>query len=130
LGIILAVFAAIAIVWLEKNRKKENGRILIGEKTASFKGVEIPLDTEAVLLLKSLLKGNGEIKSQEALELLGRQSLSGAHLNKILNEIIADLNFRLKTLTGAEEDFITSSKSSSDRRLRSYLLDAKKFKTQ
>jgi hypothetical protein len=128
LGIFLAVFAAIAIIWLEKNQKKECGRILIGEKSASFKGVEIPLDTEAVFLLKGLLKGNGELKSQEALELLGRRSLSGAHLNKILNEIIADLNFRLKTLTGAEEDYITSSKSSSDRRLRSYFLNHSKFR--
>jgi hypothetical protein len=127
-GIFLALVAAISLFWIEKKRKNESGTIQIGETLASFKGVEIPLDMEAVLLLKSLIKGNGELTSQEALGLLGRQSLSGAHLNKILNEIITDLNFRLRTLTGAEEDYITSSKSSSDRRLRSYLLDPSKFR--
>ena len=65
--------------------------------------------------------------SQQILDLVEKPDLNPAHNIKVKNQLIDNLNFRLKSLLGQEEDIIQSYRSPEDKRIKLYKIRASHF---
>jgi hypothetical protein len=67
-----------------------------------------------------LLLSDLEVPSRKILELVEQEQYSPAHNERMKVQKIKDINLKLKTLLGVNEDLIVSMKSKRDRRIRIY----------
>jgi hypothetical protein len=129
LAVLLSI-ASLSFIWTKSIKSKRNQLITVFNNSVSFKRKSIDLEPNAIKVLKAIVQSGGELSSQEVLLLCENPNLSEAHNLKIKNQLIDSINLRLKTLVGETEDFITSSKSTEDRRVKSYKVDYKRFKVR
>lgn len=129
LAVLLSI-ATLSFVWTQSIKSKRNQLITVFNNSVVFKRKSIELEPNAIKVLKAIVQSRGELSSQEVLLLCENPNLSEAHNLKIKNQLIDSINLRLKTLVGETEDFITSSKSTEDRRVKSYKVDYKRFKVR
>ena len=125
--VVLLSFATLSFIWIGRVKSKRNQLITVFNNSVSFKQKSIDLEPNAIKVLKAIVQSGGELSSQEVLLLSENRSLSEAHNLKIKNQIIDSINLRLKTLVGEPEDLIVTSKSSEDRRMKTYKIDYKRF---
>ena len=126
-GSIFLAATALSLFWLAKIKIRRNRLIYIYQNNVSYRRKTIGLDPSAIKILKALVQAEGKLSSPEVLLLSENRSFTEAHNLKIKNQIIDSINLRLKTLVGEPEDLIVTSKSSEDRRMKSYTIDYKRF---
>lgn len=121
IGLFFLIVSIIAILIFRRLLKKRS-KLKLLENGITYKNKSIQLDHESMEIIR-LLQNSESINSNEILQLIEKPQYSRAHNERIKIQKIEDLNFKLKTLLGINEDLITSSKSEFDRRIRVYKLN-------
>lgn len=124
--LLLAGFGSWRILYRKKVAKDQ---IQILDDALLFKGQHMVLDAKSISLLKEFVLAGGELPSQRVIDLLGNPAFSEGHNIKLKNQTIETLNLKLKTLLNSDKVVIHSTRSTSDRRNKSYTLDVSVFDT-
>ena len=105
----------------------EKDKLVVSTNSVRSKGQKLEIDPKSLALLNLLLRSEWEVPSQDVIDVLENPNLSAAHNIKIKNQVIENLNFRLKTLLEIDHDPIQSGQSEVDKRIKTYRIDSKYF---
>ena len=83
-------------------------------------------DKESIAILQLLLS-HKEVPSSQVLQLVEKEQYSPAHNERIKVQKINDINLKIATLLGTQDDIITNFKSPQDRRIRLYKISKEHF---
>jgi Galactose oxidase, central domain len=116
----LVVVALVGIQFLRK-RKKRLRLLSIKGNHLYYQNKKVEFDAVSMDVIRLLLRANHDgVSGTELLTLTERKDLHNNHNIRERNNLLNEINFRIKTLLEIEEDIITSEKSSSDLRLKIY----------
>ena len=116
----LVVVALVGIQFLRK-RKKRLRLLSIKGNHLYYQNKKVEFDAVSMDVIQLLLRANHDgVSGTELLTLTERKDLHNNHNIRERNNLLNEINFRIKTLLEIEEDIITSEKSSSDLRLKIY----------
>lgn len=119
-----------AIVYLGVRLKKRwvsENRVVYRKGVFYYRGKALDLTSKEAKVLHFLLTHQSEIVTRDILNITENRELHYAHNIKVKNHLIDQLNFKLKSVLGQEEDLITIEKSRADRRIKVYRLNREKF---
>ncbi|WKK66456.1 hypothetical protein [Lutimonas zeaxanthinifaciens] len=122
----IAIVFIVAIFLITKRRLKKLNRLQILDNGLKYRNKFREFKPESMKILKLLL-ANKEVPSSEILNIVEKEQYSPAHNERIKVQIIKDINLRIATLLGKDEEVITSYKSKHDRRIRMYTIDDSLF---
>ncbi len=114
------------LVWFGLRLYKRNTKILLLENGLRYKNKFIEFDQESMEIIKILLSED-EVSSNRILKIVEKEQYSHAHNERIKVQKLNDINLKVKTLLGINEDIITSIKSKKDRRIRIYKISNENF---
>ena len=125
-----AVMATVLLVFYGRRRYTEWDKVLVTEKSVRYRGKKVSMDPISLKALNVLLRSPGEIQSQEILDVVENPLQSQAHNIRVKNQVIDNLNFRIKALLGLKVDLIESRPSEVDKRIKSYQINSEYFKVR
>ena len=123
----LAAIGVLLLVFYSRKRYLEKDKLLVTEKNVRHKGKKVAMDPTSLKVLNLLLRADGEVQSQQILDMVENPQQSPAHNIRVKNQVIENLNFQLKTLLSIDEDPIQSKKSEEDKRIKSYMIQSHHF---
>lgn len=126
-GSTFLIIGALVLVFYARKRYSERDKLVVSEKAIRYKGNKVSMDPISLQVLNLLLRSKGEVNSQEILNLVENPSHNPAHNVRVKNQVIENLNFRIKTLLGLEEDIIESRPSGVDKRIKAYYIELDYF---
>jgi hypothetical protein len=126
-GSTFLILGALVLVFYARKRYSERDKLVVSEKAIRYKGNKVSMDPISLQVLNMLLRYKGEVNSQEILNLVENPAHNPAHNVRVKNQVIENLNFRIKTLLGLEEDIIESRPSKVDKRIKAYYIDLDYF---
>ena len=115
--------------WLGIRYYKKNSKIVLLENGLRFKNKFTEFGNESMEIIKTLLSEE-EIYSTRVLKIVEKEQYSPAHNERIKNQKLNDINFKIKTLLGINEDIIKSTKSKLDKRIKIYMISREYFNTK
>ena len=124
LGLIL--LGLIAFVWRKYRPTKsslvvdKNGVLYVGKAAINF-------DEKELKVLRFLLK-NDDVPNSELLELVEQKGVHFSHNIRMKNDLLNQLNLKLKAILQVDVNFIIFKKSDTDSRLKVYRLNKQYFK--
>lgn len=121
IGLVIIIVLSICVSLIRRFFKNRN-KLRLLENGVIYKDRSVQLDQESMEIIKLLLNSEN-INSNEILQIVEKPQYSRAHNERIKFQKIEDINFKLKTIFGIDEDLITSAKSDYDRRIRVYSLN-------
>lgn len=124
--IIFIGLSGILIVRLKKQWIREH-RVVFRKDNFYYKGRALDLDAKEIKILYLLLTQKGEVVTRDILDITENKELHYAHNIKVKNHLIDQLNFKLKSVLGIEENLISIEKSETDRRIKVYRVQKDKF---
>lgn len=110
-----------------RKRYLEKDKIVVSEKSVSFRRRKFAIDPTSLNVLNLLLRSKNDIQSQDIIDLVENPGQSSAHNIRIKNQVIENLNFQIKTLLGRDEDIIKSKPFKDDKRIKSYQINSDYF---
>jgi hypothetical protein len=113
----IAVLILIARFLWKQFRKSR--KVVLLENGLRYKNKFVQFKPDSMDILRLLLS-DLEVPSRKILELVEQEQYSPAHNERMKVQKIKDINLKLKTLLGVNEDLIVSMKSKRDRRIRIY----------
>ena len=123
----LAAIGVLLLVFYSRKRYLEKDKLLVSEKNVRHKGKKVAMDPTSLKVLNLLLRADGEVQSQQIMDMVENPQQSPAHNIRVKNQVIENLNFQLKTLLSIDEDPIQSKKSEEDKRIKSYMIQSRYF---
>lgn len=124
LGLIL--LGLIAYIWRKYRPSKsslvvdKNGVLYVGKAAINFDETELKV-------LRYLLK-NDDVPNSELLELVEQKGVHFSHNIRMKNDLLNQLNLKLKAILQVDVNFIIFKKSDTDSRLKVYRLNKQYFK--
>lgn len=115
--------------WLGIRYYKKNTKIVLLENGLRFKNKFIEFDRESMEIIKTMLSEE-EVYSNEILRIVEKDQYSPAHNERIKVQKLNDINLKIKTLIGINEDIVQSVKSKMDRRIKIYMMSREYFITK
>ena len=109
-------------------RYRDRNKVIVSRKGIHYGRQSLDFDTSSREILELLLRNPEGVYSQQILDLVENPDLNPAHNIKVKNQLIDNLNFRLKSLLGMEEDLIESYRSPQDKRVKRYKIQASFFR--
>ena len=113
------VVLLVIMIWLIKRNIKKLNKIQLLDNGLKYRNKFTEFDKDSMNILNVLLD-KIEVSSGEILQLVEKQQYSPAHNERIKVQKINDINLKIATLLGIQDDLITNFKSSQDRRIRLY----------
>lgn len=124
--IILLPIAILFVVWRALKFYKKQKKIVLLDNGLRFKNKFTEFDQESMEIIKLLLSEK-EITSNRILGIVEKEQYSVAHNERIKVQKLNEINLKVKTLLGTNEDIINSFKSKNDRRIRIYKISNEYF---
>ena len=126
--LILGILFVISIIYLAirfrplkaSHITDKNGLLYLGKAAINFEEVELKV-------LKSLLK-NDDVPNSELLSLVEQKGVHFSHNIRIKNDVLNQINLKLKAILQVDINFIIFKKSDTDSRLKVYRLNKQYFK--
>jgi hypothetical protein len=112
------LFFLVKFIRKEMKRRK---KVVLLENGLRYKNKFVEFRPDSMKILRLLLS-ELEVPSGKILELVEQEQYSPAHNERLKVQKIKDINLKLKTLLGINEDLIVSKKSTKDRRIRVYTI--------
>ena len=127
IGLIASLILVIAFYFGIKFRpskathiKDKNGVLYVGKAAINFEENELKV-------LRYLLKKD-DVPNSELLELVEQKGVHFSHNIRVKNDVLNQLNLKLKAILQVDTNFIIFKKSDSDSRLKVYRLNKQYFK--
>ena len=120
----------ILLIYLYFQGKKWNlkrNRIISENNHFTFKRKMLPFDDKSIEIIKLLIQSTNEVTLNEIMEVYENKNLNYGHNTRVINGMVEEINFKLKSILGIEIDLITFHKSSSDKRIKVYTIDKTYF---
>ena len=114
------------LIWLGLRFYKKNTKIVLLDNGLRYKNKFTEFDQESMEIVKTLLSED-EVSSNRILKIVEKDQYSHAHNERIKVQKLNDINLKVKTLLGINEDIINSVKSKKDRRIRIYKISSENF---
>lgn len=125
--LIVIIIASIGIYfWIKLNPPKaskitdKEGMLYLGKAAINFDETELKV-------IKYLLK-NDDVPNSELLELVEQKGVHFSHNIRVKNDVLNQLNLKLKAILQVDTNFIIFKKSDTDSRLKVYRLNKQYFK--
>jgi hypothetical protein len=109
-------------------RYRDRNRVIVSGKGVRYGRQTLDFDATSREVLELLLRNPDGVYSQQILDLVEKPDLNPAHNIKVKNQLIDNLNFRLKSLLGLEENLIESYRSPQDKRIKLYRIKPAYFR--
>jgi hypothetical protein len=128
-AIALIAFIAIALIvfYLLKNRKVKANHITDKEGLFYLGKAAINFDEVELKVLTHLLKNN-DVPNSELLTLVEQKGVHFSHNIRVKNDVLNQINLKLKAILQVDLNFIIFKKSDTDSRLKVYRLNKQYFK--
>lgn len=94
------------------------------EEALVYQGKEFPISQQESKILVKLLD-NVEVDSAEILNIVENPEHNYSHNMRVRNQVMEDLNLKLKTIFNTQKDLILHDKSKTDKRIKVYRLEKK-----
>ena len=111
---------------LKKWRVKRN-KIIVTPKQLIYKNHIIPFDEKSIQILNLFFQSDKEILSSDLMDIVENKELNYGHNTRVKNQLIEEINLKLKSLLGIDNDLITVRKSELDKRIKVYTLNKNYF---
>ena len=115
----LVMALIVLIFWLIKKKFVSRNKIKLLDNGLRYHLKFTEFDPESMEIIRLLLREN-EVPSSMILRIVEKEQYSPAHNERIKVQKINDINIKVATLLGTNEDLITNFKSPQDRRIRLY----------
>lgn len=126
---LFSIFMVILLLlsgWFAYKYHKKRNKIQLLDNGVRYKNKFIEFDRESMTIIKTLL-AQKEVSSVKILSIVEKEQYSSAHNERLKIQKINDINLKIKTLLGINEDMITSFKSVKDKRIRIYKMSKEYF---
>jgi hypothetical protein len=127
MGAVLGVAGLLGLFLFGRKRYLERNKVVISRKGVRYGRQPLDFSERARAILELLLRNPEGVYSQQILDLVENPDLNPAHNIKVKNQLIDNLNFRLKSLLALEEDPIKSFRSPQDKRIKIYRIQTSYF---
>jgi len=127
LGMIVLFLVLILCYFTIKKWNIKRKRINTINGNLVYKRTILHFDKKSIDIVNLLLKSEKEIISKDIMEIVENPNLNYGHNTRVMNGIIEETNFKLKSILGVEKDLITFKKSSLDKRIKVYSIDKSYF---
>jgi len=124
---ILGVFALLLFIYLFRERYLNRNKIYIKKDKIIFKGKSYEFDAVSHHVLNLFLKSEENVKTEDIMGITENNNLHYAHNIRVKNQVIEELNFKLKSILEINHDLITIEPSEIDKRIKVYTLDKSYF---
>ena len=123
---ILALIIVILVIWLGSKGYKKSRKIILLDNGLRYKNKFTEFDEESMQIIIMMLKIK-QVPSYKILQIVEKEQYSPAHNERLKVQKINDINLKISTLLGNNEDIIQNFKSDEDRRIRVYVISKKYF---
>ena len=123
---ILASIIVILVIWLGSKGYKKSRKIILLDNGLRYKNKFTEFDEESMMILRLMLK-EVQVPSYQILQIVEKDQYSPAHNERLKVQKINEINLKISTLIGINEDVIQNFKSDEDRRIRVYIITRKFF---
>ena len=128
IGAFLGVAGLMGLFLYGRKRYLERNKVVVSRKGVRYGRQPLDFDLRSRAVLELLLRNPEGVYSQQILDLVENPDLNPAHNIKVKNQLIDNLNFRLKSLLSVEKDLIESHRSPQDKRIKIYRIQASYFR--
>jgi hypothetical protein len=94
------------------------------EEAMVYLGKEFSISQQESKILNMLLNRE-EVDSTDILNIVENPEHNYSHNMRVRNQVMEDLNFKLKTILNTKKDLILNYKSKTDKRIKVYRLEKK-----
>lgn len=98
--------------------------VKFGEEALVYQGKEFPISQQESKILDQLFSRE-EVDSTDILNIVENPEHNYSHNMRVRNQVMEDLNFKLKTILNTKKDLILNYKSKTDKRIKVYRLEKK-----
>ena len=119
----------ILLIWFGFMLYRKNKRIVLLNNGIRIKNNFLEFDNESLSIIKLLLSED-EVTSSQVLSIVEKNQYSPAHNERIKVQKLNDINLKIRTLLGINEDIIQSIKSKQDKRNKIYKINKEYFFTK
>ncbi len=116
----------LTILLIIKSNLKNINKMQLMDNGLKYRNRFREFDQESIAILQLLLS-NKEVPSSQVLKIVEKEQYSPAHNERIKVQKINDINLKITTLLGTQEDMIVNFKSPKDRRIRLYKISKEHF---
>jgi hypothetical protein len=113
--------------WKKSKKGKEvewTSLLSLNEGALIYRGKEFPISLQESKILHQLLS-HEEVDSTDILNIVENPEHNYSHNMRVRNQVMEDLNFKLKTILNTKKELISSYKSKTDKRIKVYRLEKK-----
>ena len=128
---LIAIYGAVGLIiltilFLIKRNLTNLNKMQLMDNGLKYRNKFREFDKESIAILQLLLS-HKEVPSSQVLQLVEKEQYSPAHNERIKVQKINDINLKIATLLGTQDDMITNFKSPQDRRIRLYKISKEHF---
>jgi hypothetical protein len=128
---LIAIYGAVGlmiltILFLIKRNLRNLNKMQLMDNGLKYRNRFREFDKESIAILQLLLS-HKEVPSSQVLRIVEKEQYSPAHNERIKVQKINDINLKIATLLGIQEDMVTNFKSPQDRRIRLYKISKVHF---
>ena len=123
LVVLILLFSVIKIrhkLKLKKLILVKNGEIIYRRRVISF-------EENSVRIIEMLLNSKSEITLNDLMKINENKDFNYAHNTRVINLLIENINFKLKSILQIDTDLITYRKSDLDKRMKVFFIDKSYF---
>ena len=126
-GTVLLILILILIVLRVKKHIDKLNRIVVHNNRLLYKRNILFFDVKSIQIIILLLKSTEDVPSNDILNIVENKELNHGHNTRVKNNLIEEINLKLKSVLGIENDLITPHKSEFDKRIKVYHIDKSYF---
>jgi len=126
-GILFSIFILLVILSRLKRYLQKRNRIVIHNNKIRYKGNLLDFDEKSVKIILLLLNSDENVPSNDILGIVENKELNHGHNTRVKNNLVDEINFKLKSVLGIEKNLITFHKSEIDKRIKVYNIDKSYF---
>lgn len=127
IGLLLIIVSSIPVYKKIKKERRNRNKINLERDTLTYKKRILPFDEKRVSIIRLLLTSTKEVPLLDIMDIFDNKELNYGHNTRVINGILEEINFLLKSILEINEDLITSKKSDLDKRIKVYSIDKSYF---
>jgi hypothetical protein len=123
---VLSFATGILLIWLIVRDFKKRNKIKLLDNGLRYRNKFTEFDRESMAILKLLL-AKPYVASNQILQIIEKEQYSPAHNERIKVQKIKDINLKIATLMGSNENVIRNFKAENDRRIKVFTIEKRHF---
>lgn len=123
IGLFVLILILIYLYFQTKKLNLKRNRIIVENGHLVFKRKILNFDEKSIKIIRLLLNSEKEIISKDILDIVENPNLNYGHNTRVMNRLIEEINLKLKSILGINNDPITYEKSNIDKRIKVYSID-------